>query len=333
MDDEFVLDYGPLEDEIPILRIRGSTMRHSKGRKCPECTGRFTNVRRHVVTCHLPWYAAPLTACWECKLQFGQTSLLDVHIKERHNNNDDGKKFGPGKHQLWVELTNGLLAAICQDHQCQSLQDLSAVAEHHIKFEKNSEPMFQEGDLSVLSTFNSWNQYEAEDMNVMVRIPYTIRSLLHWRILARLVSLTKNAENLVSLERREPVETDEAENPVVKLVDSHFHLDMYAKEVGNSVLPLFSWTWGGIQYHISQLIANYCYPRNWPTSSARSDIRKDNRLNLTFGIHPRIIAMEKTSTLDSWMEQLGHMLNVTRVVAVGECGLDDTGLEERDIKK
>lgn len=108
---------------------------------------------------------------------------------------------------------------------------------------------------------------------------------------------------------------------------------MYTKKVGDNALPSFSWTWREIQYHIGQLIANYCYPRNWPTSSARSDIRKDNRLSLTFGIHPRIVAMENISTLDSWMEQLGHMLNVKGVVAVGECGLDDTGLKERDIKK
>lgn len=56
--------------------------------------------------------------------------------------------------------------------------------------------MFEEEDLNVLSTFNSLNQYEAEDMYILVHIPYTIRSLLHWRILARLVTLTQNAENL-----------------------------------------------------------------------------------------------------------------------------------------
>lgn len=59
IEDEFELDYGPMEGEIPDQdtkdRIRGTTKKTGKGRLCPVCQGRFTNVRRHLLYMHLPW--------------------------------------------------------------------------------------------------------------------------------------------------------------------------------------------------------------------------------------------------------------------------------------
>lgn len=70
----FVLDYGRMENEIQQLGnlIRGSVKYDKKGRPCPMCQSRFTNIRRHVLNSHLPWYIAPLTTCKICKLKFGQ---------------------------------------------------------------------------------------------------------------------------------------------------------------------------------------------------------------------------------------------------------------------
>ena len=95
----FVPDYGPLDGEIPDVqnKISAVTARSSKGRKCPSCPGRFTNVRRHVLRSHLPWYVSPTTACWQCKLQFGQESLLNGHIAELHNSVPEGRKFEGGE--------------------------------------------------------------------------------------------------------------------------------------------------------------------------------------------------------------------------------------------
>ena len=92
----FVPDYEPDQDELPKTDsnyIRGRTNRHNKGRKCPSCPGRFTNVRRHVLRIHLPWYISPATARWECRLQYSQTSLLDTHLKEFQNASAEGRKF------------------------------------------------------------------------------------------------------------------------------------------------------------------------------------------------------------------------------------------------
>jgi Tat protein secretion system quality control protein TatD with DNase activity len=56
----------------------------------------------------------------------------------------------------------------------------------------------------------------------------------------------------------------------------------------------------------------------------RSRVREDPRIRFTYGIHPRIVTLERTSTLNNWMEDLDHKLNTTKVVAVGECGFYST---------
>ena len=62
---KFVSDYEPFDNEIPCeteKHIQSNTKVWSSGRRCPACTGRFTNVRRHVIRHHLPWYVSPTTA-------------------------------------------------------------------------------------------------------------------------------------------------------------------------------------------------------------------------------------------------------------------------------
>jgi TatD DNase family protein len=64
----------------------------------------------------------------------------------------------------------------------------------------------------------------------------------------------------------------------------------------------------------------------------RSRVREDPRIRFTYGIHPRIVTLERTSTQNIWMEDLDHKLNTTKVVAVGECGLYSTDMKT-DINK
>jgi hypothetical protein len=144
----FVPDYEPDEkmSSRRLIRIIFE-VEHNRGRRCPSCPGRFTNVRRHVLRNHLPWYISPATACWECRLQYSQTSLLDTHLKEFHNASAEGQKFDSSRHQLWVEVVNGLLEALCAEPKCSSILGLCRFAEEHIKFKKNYEPVFQENNL------------------------------------------------------------------------------------------------------------------------------------------------------------------------------------------
>ena len=73
---------------------------------------------------------------------------------------------------------------------------------------------------------------------------------------------------------------------------------------------------------ITNLVANYCFPRNWPDSHHQGEIRKDERLRLTFGIHPRIVDLESPRDVWKWLSDLEVVLSAKQVVGVGECGLD-----------
>ena len=209
---------------------------------------------------------------------------------------------------------------------------LCRFAEEQIKFEKNYEPVFQENDLLWVCVFNQLHHYTADSPSITVNTPFYVYTLLHWKILSQLISLSENKENLVSFEQPKYIQSYTFVPPHISLVDSHFHLDILSKISGDDTLPPYQWRWGGIDYSISHLITNYCYPRNWPSSKIRSRVREDPRIKFTYGIHPRIVTLERTSTLNNWIDDLDHRLNTTKVVAVGECELESTDLKT-DINK
>ncbi|XP_021356386.1 putative deoxyribonuclease TATDN2 [Mizuhopecten yessoensis] len=108
----------------------------------------------------------------------------------------------------------------------------------------------------------------------------------------------------------------------VELVDSHFHLDMWCRR---SQEPRLGEEGPDSATQLVLVIANYCYPRNWPTGSARRDIRSDTRIRFSFGIHPRLAALESDQTLRKWGWELERLMDVQGTVSVGECGLDTSG--------
>ncbi|CAC5408848.1 unnamed protein product [Mytilus coruscus] len=215
---------------------------------------------------------------------------------------------------------SGLLDVISKELGCDTLQDLCYLADKNCVYPKHSEPIFQEKDFKLLSIFNATNEYVFEfgSKNFIVQPPYSIPFLLQWRILASLIQQTEMDENIISIEQIKSLRPVIEENKTLRLTDSHFHLDMLSKKLGTNSLPPLSWTWSNTDYRISYLISNYCYPRNWPSSKLRSEIRKDKRIKLTFGIHPRIVELENTSKLNGWISDLEWMLKANRVVAVGE---------------
>jgi hypothetical protein len=108
---KFIPDY---EEDIPSTPILGSTSK--TGRKCPICPGQFTYVRRHVLREHLPWYAAPSSACWECELNFGCRNSLSLHIKLQHDNDPLGRIYDSAQHfTLLSSNLNNLLLKFRQE--------------------------------------------------------------------------------------------------------------------------------------------------------------------------------------------------------------------------
>ena len=67
------------------------------------------------------------------------------------------------KNEKWVELMNGLLNAIRYQLSCVSLDELCDFAARDIAVVKNSEPVFQDTDISNNSIFkkHKWVSYES----------------------------------------------------------------------------------------------------------------------------------------------------------------------------
>ena len=57
------------------------TSRHQK-KQCPICFQRPScKLSRHVISNHLPWFAYPCHACWECQISVPQISRFNRHQK------------------------------------------------------------------------------------------------------------------------------------------------------------------------------------------------------------------------------------------------------------
>jgi hypothetical protein len=188
-----------MEGEIPKPNetIRGSSQRKGKTSLCPVCPARFTNVRRHVLCSHLPWYIAPNSACWTCKIQFAQEKLFQVHNINFHDNKEDPHKFSADEHgDTWVKLMNGLLLKIANQLGITTLSYIIKDPD----FINCRGSIHHWTDILLIKMFNEKNRYPSIDISHTVYPSEHIHSALHWKILSLLIQKTESAENLISYE-------------------------------------------------------------------------------------------------------------------------------------
>ncbi|OWF49765.1 deoxyribonuclease TATDN2 [Mizuhopecten yessoensis] len=69
-------------------------------------------------------------------------------------------------------------------------------------------------------------------------------------------------------------------------------------------------------------IAKYCFPLNWSSSTQRDRIRKDGRVRMTFGFHPKVVKFESQRQCEKLCRDLPSLVIAKGVVVVGECGID-----------
>ena len=123
---------------------------------------RFTNVRRHVILSHLPWYVSPFTACWTCKVQLAQERLIQVHVIEYHNKVDTPHTFSLETHgNRWIYLMNGLLLEISNQLE-KPVSDLVEVVRLDPKFSICTGSFHHWTDMQLLKKFVNLNQYSKD---------------------------------------------------------------------------------------------------------------------------------------------------------------------------
>jgi len=76
--------------------------------------------------------------------------------------------------------------------------------------------------------------------------------------------------------------------------------------------------------NICYAVANYCFPNRYPSSKVRSEIRRDSEIVFSYGIHPRTVHSTESKKLIDYFGDLQDIIQSTRTVAIGECGLDTT---------
>lgn len=170
--------------------------------------------------------------------------------------------------------------------------------------------------------------------------------LLHWKILKNIIFElnTDDRQCILQLQERKTMDGRSGSPPVYNLVpsepipvaDAHFHLDPSVR-CNSGAVPYrldVEDTQQTFNTTLKFLIANYVYPDSWPSSSDRSEARKDQRIYFTFGLHPRLIIPASLDYLCATFRRLETLLGSTKTVAVGECILDETDRpRHRDLQK
>ena len=105
--------------------------------------------------------------------------------------------------------------------------------------------------------------------------------------------------------------------PVVG-VDAHIHLTELLARTGDQDLEeVLHHQPGNIRLEVGGVVSNHCFPNRWPGAREREELRRDSRVHLSFGIHPKAATRQPQI-----LQRLQTLLDGRGVVAVGEIGLD-----------
>ena len=184
----------------------------------------------HVITTHLPWFAYPQNACWQCHQPVHQTNRFDHHAKEA---GCFGGEFGDAYFQEWVGLINQMLQLITEKLKLPAVLSL-------LEFIRADPTDLQQ----MILEFEQANGIDHQSMDYQMSPPNCIAALLHWRTLFNLILLL-NEEDQKTIQNinttcnllGEPMCSDVVHNvdeqlasldfaSPLKIADAHLHLDL-----------------------------------------------------------------------------------------------------------
>lgn len=70
------------------------------------------------------------------------------------------------------------------------------------------------------------------------------------------------------------------------------------------------------------MVANYCFPNQWPSSSQRSELRKKPQIHFSYVIRPLTVNNLSYSKWKQLLKDLETLAGSASTVSIGECGLD-----------
>ena len=159
-----------------------TTSKHQK-KQCPICFQRPScKLSHHVISNHLPWFANPCQACWECQIPVLQISHFNRHQKVT---NYFGGEFRKVHENEWVGLVNHMLWFIADTLKLPGVPALLQFVRSNPELWPDYDVEFQEDVKALIDLFQRINGFEA--MNYMMSPPNCVTALLHWCILLNLI--------------------------------------------------------------------------------------------------------------------------------------------------
>ena len=307
--------------EVNVTAIISGKGRAAEDGMCAVCHVRVSNLKRHVIKLHLPWFYRPDMACFQCQ----KPASSPARLQERHVKRHGGGTFGKEDHLLeWLESMKNflMLEADCLGVPVEYLPQLVQREPR----ESGSASVFMTTLLEMLHIWRCGNARLFRQgcfLQAPVQLPTCPESVLHWDIqmelLGRMTVSQQEALRLCPLVR--VPETSEWDWRMV-VSDAHCHLQRVVKDFG---VRKSDEAWAAAQRidgfpfigNVDIVVDNHVFAGDW----GRYTHLQDTVVVHTVGVHPRLApgAMDFRR-----LEQLAqHRL----CVAIGECGLDETAAD------
>lgn len=148
-------------------------------------------------------------------------------------------------------------------------------------------------------------------------------TLLHWKILALLIRLSDDSENLLY---HQPLKLYNITYQNTKnVIDAHFHRDQLFMQDRIPVLPSYKWEHYSdihVKFYLSMLIA-LVFPSRWKSNFDDFPWITDKIINATLGLHPKLAELEPKIKISSFLMVLKERVQKYRgkLIGIGECGL------------
>ncbi|CAG2215848.1 unnamed protein product [Mytilus edulis] len=186
------------------------------------------------------------SACFHCKQQFPQVTMLKHHINNIHPEVESEAKFGPDRYQMWVQLINGLLRELARilelsypDGLINFISCLNIPGNE--RYGASQDLTFRTEEVFLADIFCQINNLPKFNFNIFDSFGQTyIHSILHWKILKIVISkLTAEQQNIIQTFEEQKDRfglsigclSAKPTGPLMA-VDAHFHLDQLMVKTG-----------------------------------------------------------------------------------------------------
>ncbi len=304
--------------------------------KVTGCPVACSQLRRHFIRSHVPWYAFPFTACWNCDVQESSQCFLIHGHGEDTDTHPSGARFNSFSAHRWGFLMNGVFSFFCKHLGVESIPALLLYVQEHRLFPQSPSQLrnvdFSDAERMLMFRYEHDNESEplCDLFGFSVNPPNRVVCLSHWQILAALVSRLSPEARLLLLQSRESLlQTGEGFIPDVQyfpeapihFMDTHFHLDALLSKTSQSSLESVELlTPVAEQFSLTLAVANYVFPNSWQKLPWQPG--SDSRVVFTAGVHPHFAS--KVQNVSDVCNSVRSFLNSPRCVGVGEIGLDET---------